>query len=126
MAKVAKLVMVSLMTRVIVDHDATEEKIMEAAKEGFRAKIDNDELIENIEEIRYDVDCPFGKIKRDFNGCPVCNRISGIRLDYDSPDSMSCCDNCGAEWIRDNMEVTLDPRDELSPDEIDKRRYNKL
>lgn len=57
--KVAKLVTVSLMTRVIVDEDATDEQILDAAKPRFQAKLDNNELMDNLEEIYDDDECPY-------------------------------------------------------------------
>ena len=61
----------------------------------------------------------------DHNECPVCNRLN-TRPDFDSPDTMRCCDDCGADYLTEEMEVTLDPRDELSLEEIAKRGYNLL
>ena len=58
--KVAKIVCVSLMTRVIVDENATEEQILEASRGNFIEKV-NTELGENIEEISDDEEIPFGK-----------------------------------------------------------------
>lgn len=52
--KVAKLVMVSLMTRVIVDEGSTDEQILEKAKARFQAKLDNNELMDNLESIEDD------------------------------------------------------------------------
>lgn len=46
------------MTRVVVDEDATEDQIVELAKEKFLEKIHN-ELYENIEEIEDDLEMPF-------------------------------------------------------------------
>lgn len=57
--------------------------------------------------------------------CPVCNRHN-TRSDFDSPDTMRCCDDCGADYLIDGIEVTLDPRDELSLEEIKSRGYNPL
>jgi hypothetical protein len=64
MAKVAKLVYVSLATRVIVDEDATEEQILEAAKHLFIDKVQT-ELGDNIEDIVDDEECPFGTLITD-------------------------------------------------------------
>ena len=58
MARVAKLVYVSLVTRVIVDEDATDEQIVEAAKHRFVDKIQT-ELGENLEDIVDDTECPY-------------------------------------------------------------------
>lgn len=65
MAKVAKLVIVSLLTRVIVEDTATDEEIVAQAKSGFQAKLDNNELMENLEEITDDKEAPFGTFEFD-------------------------------------------------------------
>jgi hypothetical protein len=57
MKKVAKLIYVSFMTRVVVPEDATEEDILRAAKPKFIQKV-NEELSENLEEILDDEECP--------------------------------------------------------------------
>ncbi len=54
----AKLVYCSLATRVVVSNDATEGQIIESAREKFMAKVRN-ELWENIEDIKDDIECPF-------------------------------------------------------------------
>jgi hypothetical protein len=126
MAKVAKLVMVSLMTRVIVDENATDEEIISASYKGFQAKLDNRELGDNLESIEDDEELPYGSVVEDASECPVCNRSQYVRPDFDSPDSMNCCDACGSEWVVDGVEITLDARDELSPEEIAQRGYNPL
>ena len=59
--KVAKLVAISLMTRVIVDEDATDEQIVQEAKKNFQAKLDNNELMDNLESIENDEEIPFGE-----------------------------------------------------------------
>jgi hypothetical protein len=65
MAKIAKLVTVSLMTRVVVDENATDEQILDQAKANFQEKIDNNELGDNLEEIVDDTECPFGTFQED-------------------------------------------------------------
>lgn len=125
MAKVAKLVMVSLMTRVIVDENATDDQIIAASYKGFQAKIDNRELGDNIESIENDEEVPYGESPEDHKECPVCNKHN-TRTDFDSPDSMRCCEDCGCDYVVDGMEIILDPRDELSPEEIANRGYNPL
>ena len=59
-SKVAKLVYVSFATRVIVDVNATDEEIIEASKENFLIKVNND-LHENLEEIIDDEEMPYNK-----------------------------------------------------------------
>lgn len=125
MAKVAKIVEFSLRTRVIVDENATMDEIIAASYKGIQDKIDNRELGDNLDYLEDDEVVPYGEAPDDKLECPVCNRHN-TRPDYDSPDSMRCCDDCGADWVVDGMEITLDPRDELSPEEIEKRGYNKL
>ena len=56
--KVAKLIYVSLMTRVVVDENATEETIIEEARKNFIEKVQND-LEDNIEEIVDDEEMPY-------------------------------------------------------------------
>lgn len=58
MGKVAKLVYVSLATRVIVNDDASDTEILEQARKAFLWKV-NHELGENLEEIIDDEECPF-------------------------------------------------------------------
>lgn len=123
--KVAKLVYFSLMTRVIVDENATDEEIVKACYPNIQAKLNNNELGENLESIEDDEELPYGEAFEDQKECPVCNRHN-TRPDYDSPDSMRCCDDCGCDYVVDGMEITLDPRDELSPQEIEKRGWNPL
>jgi hypothetical protein len=58
MGKVAKLVSVSLMTRVIVDENASETEILELAGIKLAEKIQH-ELTEHLEEIEDDIECPY-------------------------------------------------------------------
>lgn len=62
--KVAKLVKVSLITRVIVNDNTPESEILEKAKSNLITKI-NYELSENLEEIIEDTECPYDS-KYDF------------------------------------------------------------
>jgi hypothetical protein len=65
MGKVAKLVYFSMMTRVVVDENATDEEIIKACYPSIQAKIDNNELGENLEDIDDDGECPIGTFKDD-------------------------------------------------------------
>lgn len=58
MGKVAKLVSVSLITRVIVDENASEQDILELAIPKLSEKL-MDEPFEHIEEIVDDEECPY-------------------------------------------------------------------
>jgi hypothetical protein len=65
MKKVARLVEFSLMTRVIVDENATEDQIIKASYKGIQDKIDNRELGDNLVENDLDEECPFGTFDTD-------------------------------------------------------------
>ena len=56
--KVAKLVYFSLLARVVVDEDASEEEIVAVAKPRIIHSINNNELGENVEKIVEDLECP--------------------------------------------------------------------
>lgn len=58
MAKVAKLVVASFITRVVVEDTATYEETVEAARQGIAAKVNN-ELFENIEDVIDDTEMPY-------------------------------------------------------------------
>lgn len=92
--KVAKLVYVSLLTRVVVDNTATQEEILEKSKSSLIVKI-NSELGEHLEQIVNDEECPVGehicmnceydfdsKVKKDKLGthveCPMCQSTSNV------------------------------------------------
>ena len=60
MKKVAKLVAVSFLTRVVVKETATEEEVLKEAKIKFQDKLDNNELADNLEYIDPDEECPYG------------------------------------------------------------------
>jgi hypothetical protein len=64
--KVAKLVYVSLATRVVVDEGASFEEIVRAAKSNITYKVAN-ELGENIEEIIPDEEMPYDPSSDDFD-----------------------------------------------------------
>jgi len=55
--KVAKLVLVSLMVRVVVDEYATENDIIKSSKEKFHTVIEEN-LYDNVEEIIDDEEIP--------------------------------------------------------------------
>ena len=56
--KIAKLVSCSLMTRVIVEENATEDEVIRTSKHRF-INIVNDSLGDNIETIEEDIECPY-------------------------------------------------------------------
>ena len=58
MTKIAKLVAVSLLTRIIVDETDSEEENLATAKPQFICKINTD-LGDNVEFIEEDTECPF-------------------------------------------------------------------
>ena len=63
--RVAKIVIFTLMTRVIVEDTDSEEKLIELAKENILVKIHNDELGENLETHFDDEELPFGSLSTD-------------------------------------------------------------
>ena len=65
MKKVARLVEFSLMTRVLVYEDATEDDIIKASYKGIQDKINNQELGDNLVENDLDEECPFGTFETD-------------------------------------------------------------
>lgn len=65
--KVAKLVRVSLVTRVIVDVDATEQEIMELAVPKLSENL-MDSPFENLDEIVDDTECPYEEEYLDIYG----------------------------------------------------------
>jgi len=65
MQKIAKLVTITLTTRIIVDTNASEEEIVKAAQPKFIEKLKNNELMENLEDIVNDTECPFGTFSKD-------------------------------------------------------------
>jgi hypothetical protein len=58
MAKVAKLVYVSMVTRVVVEDTATDEEIIDISTERFIDKLKT-EIGEHIETIEDDIECPY-------------------------------------------------------------------
>lgn len=65
MAKKAKLVEFSLMVRVIVDENATEDEIIAASYPKVQDKIDSRELGDNLVSNEPDEECPFGTFESD-------------------------------------------------------------
>ena len=69
MAKVAKLVCISLMTRVIVEEGLSEEDELNVIANQVRAacveKIMNDGIGDHLESIEEDTECPYGSILSD-------------------------------------------------------------
>lgn len=42
--------------------------------------------------------------------CPVCDS-GDTRKDFDFPDTMRCCEKCGADYTIPELEIILDPRE---------------
>lgn len=87
MTKIAKLVEVSLMVRILVDIDATEEQIIEATYPKLQARLDNREVGENIASIEDDTECPYDP---EFDGAEV------------------VCLNCGFDFISTKLNTHTD------------------
>lgn len=64
---------------------------------------DREELFKSIS------DTPLLSEKGMLLKCPVCNRHN-TREDYDFPDSVRDCDDCGSEWNIDN-DIILNARE---------------
>lgn len=59
MSKVAKLVYIDLLVRVIVDENASQDDIIAAAYPKVQDKINNRELGDNISDILEDTEVPY-------------------------------------------------------------------
>ena len=98
MAKVAKLVCISLMTRVIVDEDETDIGILNAARPHFIDRVNN-ELSENLESIEDDEEMPFDST---FDlVCLNCGEVtmSPYAITYEDALGKHCtCPNCAASF----------------------------
>jgi len=58
MSKVAKLVTITMKTRILVDENASERDIIELASIRMSEKIQH-EFNENLESIEDDIECPY-------------------------------------------------------------------
>lgn len=66
MAKVAKLVTLVIMTRVIVeDNENADNKAAELAVDEIRNDYANYIIQDNVEEIEDDLECPYGTFEND-------------------------------------------------------------
>lgn len=69
MAKKAYLVVSTFVTRVVADENLENEKnwqeLVNKSEEAIIAKIQNDELSENIEDVIEDEECPYGSLDKD-------------------------------------------------------------
>lgn len=64
MAKKALLVSVNFITRVVVD-EANEDELLNQVSNNLIAKIQNNEVSENIDNIKEDTECPYGSLDCD-------------------------------------------------------------
>ena len=69
MAKKAYLVISTFVTRVIADENLEDEKnwqeLVNKSEAAIIAKIQNDELSENIEDVIEDEECPYASLDKD-------------------------------------------------------------
>lgn len=86
--KIAKLVCVSLMTRVIVEENATEEEIMELAIPKLSESL-MDAPFENIEYIKDDIECPFGISVEDIKKMELIGEDVFLNEDADESNPVS-------------------------------------
>ncbi len=87
MAKVAKLVYITLVTRVIVEDNLPQYEMLESVhdelKTKFSMKILNGEISENLEKITLDKVCPYGTFDSDIlpDNFPACCQKCVNRVD---------------------------------------------
>jgi hypothetical protein len=65
MAKIAKLVTISVTTRVIVEEGTTDESIMEIAIPRCIDVVKSDGVFDHLVDISDDTEVPFGSINED-------------------------------------------------------------
>jgi ribosomal protein L37AE/L43A len=118
--RVAKLVYFESVVRVLVDEELDEDQVADIALEKMKRELEADDVTHQVD----DQECPYGTFTTDYPKCPVCNR-KNISRDTEPGTIILACDDCGSEFYDDyTNEVTLDARDELSPQEIEKRGWN--
>lgn len=89
--KVAKLVEVSLLVRVIVDENVTEDQIIAATYPKLQDKLNNREVGDNVVSIVDDEEVPFGEAPTD--GCKHCASGEEVhRMHFGNDDF---CGHCG-------------------------------
>lgn len=82
MAKSAKLVLTTFISRVIVDDNTTDEQIAALVKSKIQEKLNNDEVLENIEVILPDEECPYGTFEHDESSSHKKNTYSEHELNF--------------------------------------------
>jgi len=65
MNKIAKLVEVSFLVRIIVDENSSESVILEKTKDKIQALLDNNDVGENLVSIEDDEEVPYGDAPTD-------------------------------------------------------------
>jgi len=118
MGKVAKLVEFSFMTRVIVDEDAEMGDVMELCKSKLKAKIDNDELLDNLSECYLDEECPYGDINGDIGVDKI--HIAHRPERYDEINSLDLRSDLENNSIYDTY---LLPQGDISPEGSGEEMY---
>lgn len=86
MKKKAILVTVELTTRVLVNENATDEQIAEAVKPNIIARIQNDEVLENMTEVKDDEEMPYGSLESDKQEKGAVLYPAYYQPDLDHPD----------------------------------------
>lgn len=92
--KVAKLVTISVTTRVIVDSDSTEEQIMEKALPQLKRNLAVDGAFDHYESIVDDIECPVGTSPDDVYYQPTFqhpNRLPEDLFDHEVFKSKELC-----------------------------------
>lgn len=101
--KVAKLVRITLTTRVIVDETADDQEIINLANSRFVDQINNNEAFENIESIKEDTEVPF-----DIDDAVrfALNELKGTHIEGDVRNIIQnrACELLGDDYTDDGFE----------------------
>jgi hypothetical protein len=65
MSKVARLIGISLLTRVIVDEDWNEEELNDIAVRQFKEKLDTEGIWDSVDQNTLDEELPYGSLDSD-------------------------------------------------------------
>ena len=120
--KKAMLVRFGIVTRVIVDDTATEDEIIEAAAEKVNKPSYDLDLIENVESVEEDKECPYNplekvedkmrnlhhKFKVEHGHNP---KFASVVLKFDGEDEQFTDTIKLEDWERDNTENDPDDND---------------
>jgi hypothetical protein len=127
--KVAKLVYVNLLTRVVVNQNATEQEIMELAIPKLSEQL-MDSPLENIEKIVNDLECPYNDCENNLSvseGNILIAEFLGFQKTklgwFDNEEVLNNVDgsntfdfllfDCSWEWVMSAAKICKDIADDL-------------